>query len=39
MERSLCVVRNSRCAKTLAQDRFWHFIKQYQEEVVQMLEA
>lgn len=39
MERSLCAVRNSRCAKTPAQDRFWHFIKQYQEEVVQMLEA
>jgi len=37
LERSLYAVRNSRCAKTPAQDKFWHFVEEQQEEIAQTL--
>ncbi len=38
LERPLYVARNSRCAKTPAQDRFWHFVKDRRAEMAQMLD-
>jgi len=37
LERSLYAVRNSRCAKTPAQDKFWHFVEEQHEEIAQTL--
>ena len=39
LERPLYVVRHSRCAKTPAQARFWDFVKEHREEIVQVLSA
>jgi DNA-binding transcriptional LysR family regulator len=37
LERLLYVVRNSRCAKTLAQERLWDFFKEHREIIAQTL--
>ena len=39
LERPLYVVRNSRCAKTPAQTRFWDFVKEHRERIAQTLDA
>jgi DNA-binding transcriptional LysR family regulator len=39
LERPLYVVRNSRCAKTPAQARFWDFVKEHRERIAQTLDA
>jgi DNA-binding transcriptional LysR family regulator len=39
LERPLYVVRNSRCAKTPAQTRFWGFVREQREKLAQMLDA
>ena len=39
LERPLYVVRNSRCAKTPAQIRFWDFVREQRDKLAQMLEA
>jgi len=39
LERPLYVVRNSRCAKTPAQARFWDFVRQHREKLAQTLGA
>jgi DNA-binding transcriptional LysR family regulator len=39
LERPLYVVRNSRCAKTPAQIRFWDFVKEQREKLAQMLDV
>ena len=37
LERPLYVVRNSRCARTSAQDRFWDFVREHREKIIQTL--
>jgi DNA-binding transcriptional LysR family regulator len=39
LERPLYVVRNSRCARTPAQTRFWNFIQENRKRIVQTLGA
>jgi DNA-binding transcriptional LysR family regulator len=39
LERQLYVVRNSRCAKTLAAIRFWDFVREQREKLAQTLAA
>ena len=39
LEHPLYVVRNSRCAKTLAQTHFWDFIQENRKRIVQTLDA
>jgi DNA-binding transcriptional LysR family regulator len=37
LDRPLYVVRDSRCAKTPAQDRFWNFVQEHREDILAML--
>jgi DNA-binding transcriptional LysR family regulator len=37
LERPLYMVRNSRCAKTMAQSRFWDFVREHRENIKQAL--
>ncbi len=37
LERPLYVVRDSRCAKTPAQDRLWNFVQEHREDILAML--
>lgn len=37
LERPLYVVRNSRCTRTPARDRFWDFVREHREEIIQTL--
>jgi DNA-binding transcriptional LysR family regulator len=39
LERPLYVVRNSRCAKTTAQSRFWDVVREHREKIEQTLDA
>ena len=39
LDRPLYVVRDSRCAKTPAQDRLWDFVREHRESIVEMLKG